>query len=153
MNKSSEFEPPHYFKTNGSLFMPLASFEHLKSLIPEFNRIIEIPKFTKLELLHLYKWDVPQKMFGEYPSYENFKSNRIIATSESSGVEMANNILRKITDLENSDSFDLEYLENSTQRITAFLDDQNTTEWNPLYQDDQNYGLLLGGIFKIKSCS
>ncbi len=34
-------------------------------------------------------------------------------------------------------------------KITIYLDDQKTTEWNALYKENDEIGLLLGGKFKI----
>lgn len=145
-----DFEPSNYFKTNGSLFLTKTEYEKIRTNISEFKDFSSIPKLNKKELIELFKWDIPQKMFGEFPEFKELDTKRILITSELSNDEVINLINHKLNELENGDSFELEILENNEPKITIYLDDLKTTEWNALYKENDKIGLLLGGKFKIK---
>lgn len=145
----ANFEPSYYFRKNGSLYLGKNEFAIFNKIIQNFTKFEDIPKFTKKELIELYKWDVPQRMFGDFPNYTQINKKRIIATSEFDQEKVVKIIMHKIEELTYSNFFNLQLLEKEENKITIYLDDQKTTEWNALYKENDEIGLLLGGKFKI----
>ena len=147
----ADFQPSHYFKVNGCLYLKKNEYENLRSYIHQFPKPDELQNFEKEEIIELYKWDVPQKMFGEFPEFQSINEKRIIATSELNDSEVVKIIMQKVEELENSKSFSLKDFENKENIITIYLDDHKTTEWNALYRENNEFFLLLEGKFKIKT--
>jgi hypothetical protein len=60
-------------------------------------------------------------------------------------------IEQKLTELENANEFTIQALTDTDAVISIFLDDAQTTEWKALYKTNNQFGLLLGGTFKIEN--
>lgn len=145
----ANFEPSYYIRVNGSLFLGETEYKTLNNFIRQFPKFENLQIFSKEEIINLYKWDVPQKMFGNFPEFSEINQKRILVTSEFENQEIEKIIYEKIYELKNCNSFALNLLENPDQRITIYLDDKKTTEWHALYKEKDRIGLLLGGKFKI----
>ncbi|RZK56826.1 MAG: hypothetical protein EOO87_04535 [Pedobacter sp.] len=104
---------------------------------------------TKFELISLFKWDTPHKMFGDFPNFKPLRKDHILAVSELDNETFTNILEQKLIQLENSKKFDIEPLVYEENIITAYLDNHSTTEWKALYKTEDNYELLLGGEFRI----
>lgn len=88
-------------------------------------------------------------MFGEFPDFKPLRKNHVLAVSELDN-ELAFEIIdRKLKELETSTDFEIKPLTENDNVISIFLDDNATTEWKALCKNENNYELLLGGIFKI----
>ncbi len=145
---SGEYEPPYYLKTNGAFWIPMFEFERMIELIPEFKKIEKIKKISLSELISLYKWDSPNKMFGDFPSFGKIKADHILCVSELDNEMVVKIITDKLEDLNSGENYHLEAL-GDDEIISIYLDDNKTTEWKALCKTEQGYELVLGGNFKL----
>ena len=77
------------------------------------------------------------------------RKKHILAVSELDNEVAFEIIDSKLKELENSTEFEITPLIENDKVISVFLDDSSTTEWKALCKTENNYQLLLGGIFKI----
>jgi hypothetical protein len=145
----TEYDPPYSFKQRGAYWLPIEDYNNFKKLVPELDKLKSINRVAKFELVALYKWDTPHKMFGDFPNFQSLRKNHVLAVSDLDK-EIALEILdRKLKELETLDHFHLIPLTENDKVISVFLDDSSTTEWNALSKTEDDYNLLLGGTFKI----
>jgi len=145
----TEYAPPYWLRQKGAFWLTKADFEKFKKLIPELDKQILINRITKFELLALYKLETPHKMFGGFPDFKPLRKKHILAVSELDNEVAFEIIDSKLKELENSTEFEITPLIENDKVISVFLDDSSTTEWKALCKTENNYQLLLGGIFKI----
>lgn len=145
----SEYAPPSWLKQKGSFWLTKVDFEKFKKLIPELDKQKSINRITKSELLALYKFDTPHKMFGDFPDFKPLRKNHILAVSELDNETVFDNIESKLKVLETSNDFEIKLLTENDNVISVFLDDNSMTEWKVLCKIEANYELILGGTFKI----
>lgn len=144
-----EYEPPYSFRQKGAYWLTLEDFDKFKKLIPELDKQKSINHLNKFELVSLYKWDTPHKMFGDFPNFQPLRKNHVLVVSDLDN-ETAFEILEsKLKELENSTNFQIKPLTTDDKVVSVFLDDSITTEWKALCKTEDNYELLLGGTFKI----
>lgn len=115
----------------------------------ELDKQKSINRITKSELLALYKSETPHKMFGDFPDFKPLRKNHVLAVSELDNEKAFEIIDRKLKELETLTDFEIKPLTENDNVISIFLDDSSTTEWKALCKNENNYELLLGGIFKI----
>jgi len=147
----SEYAPPYWLKQKGSFWLTKVDFERFKRLIPELDKQKSINRIAKSELLALYKSDSPHNMFGDLQEFKPLRRNHVLAVSELDNDTAFEIIDRKLEELETSTDFEITPLTEKDQVISVFLDDSATTEWRAFCKTENNYELLLGGIFKIIS--
>jgi hypothetical protein len=147
---SSEYDPPYSLRQKGAYWLPLDDFEKLKKLVPELANLKSVNRLTKFELISLYKWDTPHKMFGDFPNFKPLRKKHVFVTSELDNETTFDIIEQKLTELENANEFIIQEMLDTDTVISFFLDDVETTEWKALYKTNNQFGLLLGGIFKIE---
>ncbi|MCU7552849.1 hypothetical protein OCK74_27265 [Chitinophagaceae bacterium LB-8] len=150
---SGEYDPPYSLQQKGALWLPLSEFDNFKKIVPELAKLKSINTLTKSELIWLYKWDTPHKMFGDFPNFQPVRKNHVLVASELDNETIFNIIEQKLAELENINEFTIQALAVGDSIISLYLDDINTTEWKALYKTDNQYGLLLGGTFKIETKS
>jgi len=143
------YHPPYELKQRGAFWLHLNDFKKFKKLVPEIDKLTTIKEMTKFELISLYKWDTPHKMFGDFPNYKSLRKDHILTVSELDKETLINIIEQKINELENATEFGFEPLVYEDNIVTVYLDDHSTTEWKALYKTEENYELLLGGEFRI----
>lgn len=145
------FDPPYSFRQKGAYWLTNLDFTNLKKLVPEIDKLETIKPMNKFELLSLYKWDTPHKMFGDFPNFKDCRKDNILVVSQLDNDTVVDLINQKFLELKNSNHFWLNKIENKDNIISVYLDDNSTTEWKALYKTDNNYELLLGGEFRIKT--
>ncbi len=150
---SSEYDPPYSLRQKGAYWLTLDNFEKLKKLVPELANLKSINRLTKFELISLYKWDTPHKMFGDFPNFQKLRKNHILATSELNNETVSDIIEQRLTELESANGFTILELTNEDVVISLFLEDTKTTEWKAIYKNVNHFGLLLGGTFKIETAT
>lgn len=143
------YHPPYEFRQKGAFWLTITDFNKFKKLVPEIDKLTTIKDMTKFELISLYKWDTPHKMFGDFPSFKPLRKDHILTVSELDNETLTSILNAKLTELENSTEFGLEPLVYEDNIVTVYLDDHSTTEWKALYKIEDNYELLLGGQFRI----
>lgn len=148
--EETEYEPPFLLKQNGTYWLPKKEFENFKILVPAIDKLNEIKRLTKSELIWLYKWDTPHKMFGNFPNFEKVRKNHILAVSDFDNKTISKILNDKLNEIESAENFGLELLSENDQEISFFLDDNLTTEWKAMWKNESEFGLLLGGKFKIR---
>src|SRR5690606_25545236 len=77
-----EYEPPYSFRQKGAYWLTIEDFNHFKKLVPELDKQKSINQLTKFELVSLYKWDTPHKMFGDFPNFQALRKNHVLVVSE-----------------------------------------------------------------------
>ena len=143
------YHPPYVYSQKGSFWLKIKDFIELKKLVPEIDKLTTIKSMTKFELISLYKWDTPNKIFGDFPHFKPLRKNHILTVSHIDELTFTSTLELKLKELENSSEFMLETLVIEDNIVTVYLDDQNTTEWKALYKTEEDYELLLGGKFRI----
>jgi hypothetical protein len=129
--------------------LTITEFNRLKKLVPEIDKLTTIKEMTKFELISLYKWDTPHKMFGDFPNFKPLRKDHILTVSELDNEALTNILELKLTELENATEFGLDPLVYVDNIVKIYLDDHSTTEWKALYKTEDDYELLLGGEFRI----
>jgi len=145
----NEYAPPYWFNQNGSFWLTNSDFDKFKKLIPELDKLNSINRFTKFELLALYKSETPHKMFGNFPNYEPLRKKHAFAVSELDVATILEIIESKLQELEASINYEVTTLQESDKIISVFLGDSSLTEWKALCKTEEGYELLLGGTFKF----
>jgi len=143
------YHPPYDLRQKGAFWLTITDFNKFKKLVPEIDKLTTIKDISKFELISLYKWDTPHKMFGDFANFKPLRKDHILAVSELDIETLTNILEQKLKELENATevSFDpLVYIDNI---VTIYLDDHSTTEWKALYKTEDDYELLLGGEFRI----
>jgi hypothetical protein len=143
------YEPPYIFKQKGAYWLTITEFKEFKKLVREIDKIHNIKSMTNFEIISLYKWDTPNKMFGKFPNFEPVKKNHILTTSVLDNESIIEIIERKLNELEKAKDFYLEPLVYEDSIISVYLDNHSTTEWKAVYKSEEDYDLLLGGEFRI----
>lgn len=143
------YHPPYELRQKGAFWLTITNFNKFKKLVPEIDKLTTIKDMAKFELISLYKWDTPHKMFGDFPSFKPLRKDHILTVSELDNEALTSTLNVKLTELENSTEFGLEPLFYEDNIVTVYLDDHSTTEWKALYKSEDNYELLLGGQFRI----
>ena len=143
------YYPPHELIEKGAFWLTVTDFIKFKKLVPGIDKLTTIKHMTKFELISLFKWDIPHKIFGEFPNFINAWKDHILTVSELDNETVTNIVELKLAELENATAFGLEPLVYKENIITVYLDDHSTSEWNALYKTEDNYELLLGGGFRI----
>jgi hypothetical protein len=92
-------------------------------------------------------------MFGDFPNFQPLRKNHVLVTTELDNETIFEIIEQKLTELENAKEFTVQKLTDADDIISIYLDDIATTEWKALYKANNQYGLLLGGAFKIEISS
>lgn len=144
-----EYEPPYSFRQKGAYWLTIEDFNNFKKLVPELDKQKSINQLTKFELVSLYKWDTPHKMFGDFPNFQALRKNHVLVVSELDNETVFEILDRKLKALETSTDFEIKPLTEKDTVISVFLDDSSTTEWKALCKTEDDYELLLGGTFKI----
>ena len=147
---SGEHDPPYSLRQKGAYWLTLSDFNEFKKFVPELAKQKTINRLTKFELISLYKWDTPHKMFGDFPNFQPLRKNHIMVTSELDNETIFKIIEQRLTELENAKEFTIQKLTDSDDIISIYLDDTATTEWKALYKTNNQVGLLLGGTFKVE---
>jgi len=145
---SGEYEPPYYLKREGAFWLTMSEFNRMVELIPEFKKLEVINRLSKLELVSLYKWESPHKMFGDFPNFSPLRTNHILTVSELDNNKISQIIQTKLEELINADDYHLEPLIHE-EIVYVYLDESKTTEWKALCKSEQKYELVLGGKFKV----
>ena len=143
------YHPPYEFRQKGAFWLTITDFNKFKKLVPEIDKLTTIKNMTKFELISLYKWDTPHKMFGDFPNFKPIRKDHILTVSELDNETLTNILELKLTELENATELGLEPLVYEDNIVTVYLNDHSTTEWKALYKTKDNYELLLGGEFRI----
>jgi hypothetical protein len=144
----AEFDPPNYLKNKGTYYLTKDEFNILSTIVKEFAQIQNLKTLTNQELILLYKWDTPQKMFGQIDELNELRKERILVATDITNDEAVKIVESKIEELENTKTIRIEQLDQE-KIISIYLDDHKTTEWKALCITGENYNLLLGGQFKI----
>ncbi|MFT5567875.1 MAG: hypothetical protein ACI81Y_002832 [Glaciecola sp.] len=145
---SREYEPPYYLNRDGALYTSMSDFKRMAELVPAFQKVKSLKKLNKFELISLYKWDSPLKIFGNFPNFSPIKTDQILAVSELDNDEIALIIMNKLDDLKNAKHYSLEPIVNE-EIICVYLYDVKTTEWKALCKTVQGYELVIGDKFKV----
>jgi len=145
----SEYAPPYSLRKKGAFWLSLNEFIKFKKLVPEFDRLETFKTLTKNELIALYKWDTPLKMFGDFPDFVPLKKNQILAVSEFDNTTVIDILNKKVEDLEAATEFAIGPIMDNNKIISIFLEDKSITEWKALYKENGHYSLLLGGTLSI----
>jgi hypothetical protein len=145
------YHPPFILRQKGAYWLTITDFVNFKKLVPEIDKLQSIKTMTKFELLSLYKWDTPHKMFGDFPNFNPLRRDHILAVSQLENDTLVEIIEMKIKELENAIEFELETIVYVDKVVSIYLDDHSTTEWKALYKTEDDYELLLGGEFRIKT--
>jgi hypothetical protein len=148
-----EYDPPYSLKQNGAFWLTKSEFDRFKKLVPAIDILKSINKLTKDELISLYLWDIPSKMYGDLPFFQTLRENHILNVS---GLEtnVAIDILdKKLIELDKAKNFELIKLKDNDRFviISALNEDNIETEWKALCKTEDSYELLLGGTFIIKT--
>lgn len=143
------YEPPYILKQKGAYWLTITEFKLFKKLVPEIDKIDIIKSITIFEIISLYKWDTPNKMFGKFPNFEPVKKNHILSTLVLDNESLIEIIEKKLNELEKGKDFYLEPLVYEENIVTIYLDNKSTTEWKAVHKSDDDYELLLGGEFRI----
>ena len=147
---SGEYDPPYSLQQGGAYWLTLSDFFEFKKFVPELAKLKVLKKLTKFELISLYKWDTPHKMYGDFPIFEPLKKNHVLVTSELDNEIVFEIIEQRLLELENAKEFTIQKLADTDNIISIYLDDTATMEWKALYKINNEYRLLLGGTFKIE---
>lgn len=153
-NLNTEFDegiyhPPYKFIQKGAFWLSITEFNKFKKLVPEIDKLTTIRSFSKFELISLYKWDTPHKMFGDFPNFKPLMKDHILTVSELDDETLTNIVEQKLTELDNTTEFGLESLVYEDKIVTVYLNDHSITEWKAIYKTEDDYELLLGGKFRI----
>jgi hypothetical protein len=148
---SAEYDPPYLLRQRGAYWLTLADFNEFKKFVPELDKQKTINELTKLELILLFKWDTPHKIFGDFPNFQPLRKNHVLVASELDNETIFDTIEQKLTELENANEFSIHALTDVDNVVSLYFDDDETTEWKALYKTDNYFGLLLGGTFKIET--
>ena len=143
------YEPPYIFRQKGAYWLTVTGFGNFKKLVPEIDKLNSIKTMSKFELISLYKWDTPHKMFGNFPNFKPLRKDHILTVSELDTETLINILEQKLRELENAIEFEFEPLVYEDQIVSIYLNDNSTTEWKALYKTEDSYELLLGGEFRI----
>ncbi len=143
-----EYEPPHYLKKNGSLWMKERDFKRLVQIVPAFEQLRTIKNLSVQEMELLFKWESPQNIFGTLPELKEFKTERILATSHLNNDRISNLIEEKLEELGAVDNYRIEPIVQD-EFVNLYLDDSANTEWTALCISSAGFSLTLGKHFKI----
>ena len=143
------YHPPYVLRQKGAYWLKITDFNRFKKLVSEIDKLTTIKPMTKFELISLYKWDTPHKMFGDFPNFKPLRKDHILAVSELDNENLARILEQKLKELESAIDFVLDPLVYIDNIVSIYLGDYSTTEWKALYKTENNYELLLGGEFRI----
>lgn len=146
---SDEYKPPNFLKTKGFLLLTVQEFENLKEKVPAFSKITELKYLSGLEAAFLYKWDAPQRMFGNFPDFKSFRNEHILWTNELDTVAVSIIILEKLKNMEPANTIQFIPLDNLDTSISIFLEGGQTVEWKGICKTPNGYELLMGDSFKL----
>lgn len=143
------YEPPYIFNQKGAYWLTITDFGIFKKLVPEIDKLQNIKFMNSFELLSLYKWDIPHKIFGDFPNFKHLRKDHILAVSELDNDTLVDIIELKLKELENATEFEIETTIYMDRIVSVYFNDHSTTEWRALYKTENDYELLLGGEFRI----
>ncbi|MEI7594150.1 MAG: hypothetical protein WCK02_00260 [Bacteroidota bacterium] len=146
-----DMTPPDYLETKGAYWLKNEDFDVFRKLVPSIDELGEIRQLSKIELIKLYKWDTPNRMFGKYPDFEPLKTNDIVSVSQFDIETVVGIIEQKLQALEQANSSEIALLSDNTEVISIFLNKDKSTEWKALCKIDGSLELVLGGVFLIKT--
>ena len=146
----SEYLPPNYISTNGATVLTPETYEQLQELITPFKEIQTVKELTGTEASLLYRYDTPQRLFGNLPRVETLKKERILTASEGELDEQIALLQHEIQLVENCDSVELEELGLSDRTLSFFLDDGVATEWRAAVIRENGALQLLLNKWKVK---
>lgn len=147
-----EYLPPNYISTNGAVVFTGEHFEQLQKLISPFKEIRAVKSLTGTEASLLYKYDTPQRLFGDLPRIESLKRDRILISSDGELEEQLELLEKELQLLENSDSVELEKLNPKDKTLSFFLDDTTSTEWKAAVVNENGEFQLQMNAWKVKRC-
>lgn len=144
-----DYSPPFLLRQNGALWMTLFTYNNFKKYVPALNRLKEIQKMTSDELISLYKSDTHHNLFGTFPNFTAANKDPVLATSELNTKQLFDIIHSSLTNLERAQNYMIQEVKNEDIILSIYLNHKETTQWKALYKTGNEFGLLLGGKFKI----
>lgn len=66
--EASEYDPPYFTRTKGSMFLGTEKYEELRSFVGGLPALSKVKKISSYEVSRLLQWEAPFRMFGDYPS-------------------------------------------------------------------------------------
>lgn len=148
---SNEYQPPYWFKQKGAFWVTTHAFEILKEKVPAFREIEKVKMLSVYEAISLYKWDIPHRMFGEFPTFGNFRREQILATSELNDILVSKIISEKISILESASKIHLHPMDNVDEVVSVYLGEKDLIEWKAICKTPNGYELLIGDNFKLSA--
>ena len=148
----SEYLPPNYISTDGAAVLTSKTYEQLQELIAAFKEVQRVRNLTGTEASLLYKYETPQRLFGNLPRIESLKEERILIVSEGELNEQLKLLQHEIQLVENSESIKLEELNLKDRILSFFLDDGVATEWRAAVIKENGELQLLLNNWKVKRC-
>lgn len=140
-----------FAKSQGSYYLAMDNYIKLRKLCRCLIKPKNIKKFTKEEFFALMIYESPQELFSQVADFTSLKENLILEL-ETPNIQILVQILKaEYQRLTNATKFTLETLTQEDKLFTLnYLDSQNVTKsWQPLYQSNNGFGLVLAGKFKV----
>jgi len=148
--EASEYDPPYFTRTKGSMLLEAEKYEELRSLVKDLPTLSEVQKISSYEISRLLQWEAPFRMFGDYPNPITIKNDLLCTTSLQSD-EIAIDELKKIMNNFQSNKVDIELspISGGDEKISFFLEGTEFLEWVPMVKKNNSFGLMLGSEYAI----
>jgi len=148
--ESSEYDPPYFTRTKGSILLESEKYEEFRKLTKGIPTLSEVKKISSYEVARLLQWEAPFRMFGDYPNPITIKSDLLCTTSLESD-DLAVDELKKLMNHFQSSKLEIDLIPISgeDEKISFFLDGTEFMEWVPMVKRNNVFGLMLSSEYSI----
>lgn len=149
--EASEYCPPYFTRTKGSMLLAKDNYRDLVALLPKLPRAESIRPISPYELARLLQWEAPFRVFGEYPQPVDFRRELLCTTSAADDADAVRRLLELMRCLESGDIRpELTPINEADEKVSFFLDASDFIEWQPLVRKSGGrYGLVLNGCYCV----
>lgn len=143
--EASEYCPPYFTRTKGSILLAQDHYRDLVSLLPKLPRTESVRAISSYEFARLLQWEAPFRVFGGYPEPIDFRRELLCTTSAADDADAVRRLLEIMRRFERDDIRPkLMPINEADEKISFFLDASNFIEWKPLVRKaGGRYGLVL----------
>ncbi len=148
--ESSEYKPPHFTRTKGSILLENGQYEEFRSLVKNISALSEVKKISSYEISRLLQWEAPFRMLGDYPNPITIKNDLPYTTSLQNDEQAVDELKNLMNHFQSSKlDIDLVPISGEDEKVSFFLDGTDFIEWVPMVKRNNDFGLALGGKYSI----
>lgn len=148
-----EYDPPQMIKTRGSLCLNKEQYAHFRQFIPGLISFNRIRKLSVTDLISLYKWEAPGRLFGTLPELGPTDKKRMKNVSLYDTDTVAGLIKSVIDELSKAQKWRIRPLTEKHECISIDIKGKPVHKWKALYKAKDKWGLILGEQFIIEIIS